>query len=85
MMEFLANPHHNRDTVRKCVNNSFFWSPPNAAVSTFYILSYGARAMSSTIPVRVLFFASAREAAGGIASASIDVEYPEGANTNALR
>jgi len=41
--------------------------------------------MSSTVPIRVLFFASAREAAGGIASVSIDVEYPEGANTNALR
>jgi molybdopterin converting factor small subunit len=41
--------------------------------------------MSSTISVKVLFFASAREAAGGIASAMIDVEYPEGANTNALR
>ncbi|KAL3815409.1 hypothetical protein ACHAXA_011527 [Cyclostephanos tholiformis] len=40
--------------------------------------------MSSTIPIRVLFFASAREAAGGIASTSIEVEA-EGANTKALR
>ncbi|KAL3803950.1 hypothetical protein ACHAW5_001727 [Stephanodiscus triporus] len=41
--------------------------------------------MSSIVTVRVLFFASAREAAGGIASASIEVKNLEDANTKALR
>jgi hypothetical protein len=41
--------------------------------------------MSSIVTVRVLFFASAREAAGGIPSASIEVKNPEDANTKALR